>query len=262
MESDNEHPSYMLVVNAGNIKKDWDWISSHNTFGAIMVDISAQTSLLAVQGPLAAEILQQLTDTKLSDIPYYHFVRGRLAGLDNVILSATGYTGAGGFELYLDNGAVETVWNAVLEAGKSAGLIPCGLGARDTLRLEKGFCLYGNDINDETSPLEAGLGWITKLKAGDFVGRDHLLRQKEAGLSRRLVGFTLSGRRAPRKGHPILDAAGNAIGTVTSGTHSPSLDYPLGLGYVTLDNRKPGTKIQIDLGRKQLEAEVVKIPFL
>jgi aminomethyltransferase len=262
MASDDGHPAYMLVVNAGNIKKDWDWISSHNTFGATMVDISAQTSLLAIQGPLAAEILQQLTDTKLSDIPYYHFVRGSLAGFDNVILSATGYTGAGGFELYLDNSAVEAVWNAVLEAGKAAGLIPCGLGARDTLRLEKGFCLYGNDINDETTPLEAGLGWITKLKAGDFVGRDHLLRQKEAGLNRRLVGFTLNGRRAPRNGHTILDAAGNAIGTVTSGTHSPSLDYPLGLGYVTLGNNTPGTKIQIDLGRKQLEAEVVRIPFL
>jgi len=257
-----EHPAYMLVVNAGNIKKDWDWITSHNSFGAEMIDISADTALLAVQGPRAVEVLQQLTETDLSTIPYYHFVRGSLAGHDNVILSATGYTGSGGFELYLRNAAAADVWSAVLEAGKSVGLVPCGLGARDTLRLEKGFCLYGNDINDETTPLEAGLGWITKLKAGDFVGRDHLIRQKEAGLSKRLIGFKVDGRRAPRNGHGILDAEGNKIGEVTSGTHSPSLDYPLGLGYVALGMHTPGTKIQIDLGRKTMEAEVVKIPFL
>jgi aminomethyltransferase len=257
-----EHPAYMLVVNAGNIKKDWDWISSHNTFGAEMIDISANTALLAVQGPLATEILQQLTETKLNDITYYHFVRGSLAGYDNVIISATGYTGSGGFELYLKNDAAESVWNAVMEAGKSAGLIPCGLGSRDTLRLEKGFCLYGNDINDATTPLEAGLGWITKLKADNFVGRDHLIAQKEAGLERRLVGFKVDGRRAPRNGHGILDIDGNRIGEVTSGTHSPSLDFPLGMGYVAVGQHTPGTKIQIDLGRKTMEAEVVKIPFL
>ncbi len=262
MGQDDGHPSYMLVVNASNIQKDWDWISSHNRFGATMIDISEQTTLLAVQGPKATEVLQTLTETNLADISYYHFQRGSLAGHDNVILSATGYTGAGGFELYLDNAAAEPVWNAILEAGRSVELLPCGLGSRDTLRLEKGFCLYGNDINDETTPLEAGLGWITKLKAGDFVGRDHLLRQKEAGLSRRLVGFKVDGRRAPRQGHGILDAAGTTIGAVTSGTHSPSLDYPVGLGYVTYGQHTPGTKIQIDLGRKQLAAEVVKIPFL
>ncbi len=262
MGNDDGHPAYMLVVNAGNIKKDWDWISSHNSFGATMINISDQTALLAVQGPQATEVLQTLTDTNLSDISYYHFTRGSLAGHDNVILSATGYTGAGGFELYLRNEDVLSVWNAILEAGRSVDLKPCGLGARDTLRLEKGFCLYGNDINDETTPLEAGLGWITKLKAGDFVGRDHLLRQKEAGLERRLVGFKVEGRRAPRQGHGILDARGEVIGTVTSGTHSPSLDYPIGLGYVTYGQHTPGTKIQVDLGRKQLEAEVVKIPFL
>lgn len=262
MEASDGYPSYMLVVNAGNIKKDWDWISSHNTFGATMIDISGQTALLAVQGPLATEILQQLTETNLSDISYYHFERGSLAGFDNVILSATGYTGAGGFELYLSNDAAIPVWNAILEAGKSAGLIPCGLGARDTLRLEKGFCLYGNDIDDTTTPLEAGLGWITKLQAGAFVGRDHLLKQKETGLSRRLVGFSVDGRRAPRHGHTILDSHGNVIGEVTSGTHSPSLDYPLGLGYVTTGFHTPGTKIMIDLGRKEVAAEVVKIPFL
>ena len=257
-----EHPSYMLVVNAGNIKKDWDWITSHNSFGAEMIDISGATALLAVQGPLAAEILQLLTETKLDDITYYHFVRGSLAGHDNVIISATGYTGSGGFELYLKSDAAESVWNAVLAAGESAGLIPCGLGSRDTLRLEKGFCLYGNDIDDTTTPLEAGLGWITKLKAGDFVGRDHLIAQKEAGLERRLVGFKVDGRRAPRSGHGILDMAGNKIGEVTSGTHSPSLDYPVGLGYVAVGHHTPGTKVQIDLGRKTMKAEVVKIPFL
>ena len=262
MGTGDGQPSYMLVVNASNIKKDWDWISSHNTFGAEMIDISDRTALLAVQGPEAATVLQRLTEVDLEDIPYYHFTRGRLAGQDNVLISATGYTGAGGFELYLNNDAAEPVWNAIMEAGVDANIKPCGLGARDTLRLEKGFCLYGNDINDETTPLEAGLGWITKLKSDDFVGRNHLIRQKEAGLERRLVGFRVDGRRAPRNGHGILDANGAAIGTVTSGTHSPSLDYPIGLGYVTVGNHVPGTKIQVDLGRKALAAEVVKIPFL
>lgn len=257
-----EHPAYMLVVNASNIEKDWDWIISHNTFGAEMLDISDRTALLAVQGPKATEVLQQLTDTNLSDIKYYHFTRGMFAGLDNVILSATGYTGAGGFELYLDAENATAVWEAIMEAGKAAGLLPCGLGCRDTLRLEKGFCLYGNDLNDETSPLEAGLGWITKLKADDFVGKEFLLTQKAEGLSRRLVGFKVEGRRSPRHGHAILDADGNKIGEVTSGSHSPSLDYPVGLGYVATGNHQPGTAIQIDLGRKQLPAEVVKIPFL
>lgn len=257
-----EHPTYMLVVNAGNIKKDWDWISSHNTFGAEMLDISDRTALLAVQGPKATAVLQTLTETDLSAIRYYHFERGTLAGLDNVILSATGYTGSGGFELYFDAGQAEEVWGAVMKAGKEAGILPCGLGCRDTLRLEKGYCLYGNDLDDTTTPLEAGLGWITKLKSDDFVGRDYLLLQKENGLDRRLVGFRLDGRRSPRHGHPILDEAGKNIGVVTSGSHSPSLDFPIGLGYVAAGNHTPGTMIQIDLGRKQLPAEVVKIPFL
>ncbi len=262
MGMSGEHPAYMLVVNAGNIQKDWDWISSHNTFDAEMLDISDRTALLAVQGPQATEVLQKLTDTDLSSIKYYHFTRGTFAGVDNVILSATGYTGAGGFELYFDADRAEDVWSAVMAAGKGAGLLPCGLGCRDTLRLEKGFCLYGNDLNDETSPLEAGLGWITKLKANDFVGRDFLLQQKADGLSRRLVGFKVDGRRSPRNGHSILDEAGNLVGTVTSGSHAPSLDYPVGLGYVQVGNHQPGTSLQIDLGRKQLSAEVVKIPFL
>lgn len=258
---DGEH-AYLLVVNAGNIKKDWDWISSHNTFGAEMVDISDKTALLAVQGPKATEILQKLTDSKLSAIEYYHFERGSFAGLDNVILSATGYTGSGGFELYFDADQAEMVWNKIMEAGKDYGLIPAGLGARDTLRLEKGYCLYGNDIDDTTSPLEAGLGWITKLKADNFIGRDGLIAEKEAGLKRRLVGFKLDGRRAPRHGYGILDAEGNKIGEVTSGTHSPSLDYPVGLGYVAFGHHKAGTEIQIDLGRKTLPAVVTRIPFL
>lgn len=254
--------AYLLVVNAGNIQKDWDWISSHNKFGAKMIDISSQTALLAVQGPKATEILQQLTDTDLSAIEYYHFERGRLAGIDNVILSATGYTGAGGFELYFPADQAEMVWNKILEVGKDHGLLPAGLGARDTLRLEKGYCLYGNDIDDTTSPLEAGLGWITKLKADNFVGRDRLIAEKEVGIKKRLVGFKLEGRRAPRHGYGILDADGNKIGEVTSGTHSPSLDYPVGLGYVTFGQHKAGTPIQIDLGRKQLPAVVTRIPFL
>ncbi|MEO0734010.1 MAG: glycine cleavage system aminomethyltransferase GcvT [Bacteroidota bacterium] len=258
----DEEPVYMLVVNASNIQKDRDWISSHNSFGAEVLDISARTALLAVQGPKATEALQSLTDVALADIPYYHFVRGTFAGVDNVILSATGYTGAGGYELYFDAAQAVPVWEAIMAAGATVGIRPCGLGARDTLRLEKGFCLYGNDINEETTPLEAGLGWITKLKAGDFVGRDHLLAQKEAGLKRRLVGFKVDGRRAPRQGHGLLDAVGNPIGEVTSGTHSPSLDYPIGLGYVAYGQHKPGTEIQIDLGRKRLPATVVKIPFL
>ncbi|MEM1357140.1 MAG: glycine cleavage system aminomethyltransferase GcvT [Bacteroidota bacterium] len=262
MGADDGHPAYMLVVNASNIKKDWDWISSHNSFGATMIDISQNTALLAVQGPKATEALQSLTEVDLAQIPYYHFVRGSFAGQENVIISATGYTGAGGFELYFDADKAVAVWEAVIAAGATQEIRPCGLGARDTLRLEKGFCLYGNDIDDSTTPLEAGLGWITKLKAGDFVGRDHLIAQKEAGLQRRLVGFKVDGRRAPRQGHGLLDAEGNPIGTVTSGTHSPSLDYPVGLGYVTYGQHAPGTKVQVDLGRKQLPAEVVKIPFL
>ena len=254
-----EHPSYMLVVNASNIQKDWDWINSHNTFGAELLDVSDRIALLAVQGPKATEILEPLTDIDLSAIPYYHFVRGSIAGIDNVLISATGYTGAGGFELYLDADHAVRAWNAIMDAGKPHGLLPAGLGARDTLRLEKGYCLYGNDINDSTSPLEAGLGWITKLNGDDFVGKEFLQRQKEEGVTRRLVAFRLHDRRAPRQGYPILSEAGEKIGEVTSGTHAPSLDYPLGMGYVATGYHTPGTKIRIDLGRKTMEAEVVKL---
>jgi aminomethyltransferase len=251
--------SYMLVVNASNIRKDWDWIASHNSFGAEMIDISDRTALLAVQGPKAAEILQPLTDTDLAAIPYYHFERGSLAGVDNVIISATGYTGAGGFELYLDAERAVSVWEEILRVGEPHGLIPAGLGARDTLRLEKGYCLYGNDIDDTTSPLEAGLGWITKLNADDFVGKDFLLQQKKAGIPRRLVAFRVDDRRAPRKGYAIQDENGTVIGEVTSGTHAPSLDYPIGMGYVKTGFHTVGTPLLIDLGRKTMAAEVVKL---
>ena len=254
-----EYPGYMLVVNAGNIQKDWDWINGHNSFGAELLDISDRTALLAVQGPKATEILEPLTDVDLAAIPYYHFVRGSLAGVDNVIISATGYTGAGGFELYFDADHAEAVWQAIMQAGKPHGLLPAGLGARDTLRLEKGYCLYGNDIDDTTSPLEAGLGWITKLDGDDFVGKDFLIKQKAEGVSRRLVGFRVSDRRAPRHGYPILNEAGEPIGEVTSGTHAPSLDYPIGMGYVSTGYHRPGTTLQIDLGRKTMAAEVVKL---
>ena len=254
-------PSYLLVVNASNIDKDLAWIQSHNTFGAEILNISDQTALLAVQGPKATAILQTLTDEDLGAIPYYHFIRGSIAGLENVIISNTGYTGAGGFELYCQATDAVKLWDRITEAGKDDGLIPAGLGARDTLRLEKGFALYGNDISDTTSALEAGLGWITKLDT-DFVGRDFLAAQKEAGVERRLIGFRVDGRRSPRAGHGLLDREGNKIGEVTSGTHSPSLDYPIGLGYVTVGHHKAGTPIQVDLGRKALPAEVVKLPFL
>ncbi|MBB4079452.1 aminomethyltransferase [Lewinella aquimaris] len=259
MGMSSDHPSYMLVVNASNIQKDWDWIEQHNTFGAEMLDISDRTALLAVQGPKAAEILQPLTDVDLAAIPYYSFVRGALAGVDNVIISATGYTGSGGFELYLDADRAKAAWDAILRVGKPHGLIPAGLGARDTLRLEKGYCLYGNDIDDTTSPLEAGLGWITKLSGDDFVGKDFLVKQKQEGITRRLVAFRIHDRRSARHGYPILNEAGERIGEVTSGTHAPSLDYPLGLGYVKDGYQKVGTKLQIDLGRKTMAAEVVKL---
>jgi len=256
--------AYMLVVNASNIKKDWDWISSHNEFGAEVIDISDDTGLLAVQGPKAIQLIKELTSVDVENLKYYTFERSDFAEQDNVIVSATGYTGAGGVELYARNEQLEVIWNALFEEAKKKelNLLPIGLGARDTLRLEKGYCLYGNDITDETSPLEAGLGWITKLKKGDFVDRDFLAKQKEEGIVRRLVGFTVEGRRVPRNGYPIENEAGEVIGTVTSGTLSPSLEIPIGMGYVNTDYRAVGTKIFISTGRKRLEGEVTKIPFL
>ncbi len=254
--------AYMLVVNASNIEKDWNWIERHNTFDTRIIDISDQTGLLAVQGPRATAILQPLTDIDLDAIPFYHFTKGRMAGIDNVLISATGYTGSGGFELYVDRGQALHLWEAVMDAGKNRGLQPAGLGARDTLRLEMGYCLYGNDIDDKTSPLEAGLGWITKLNKGDFNSRDLFARQKAEGVSRKLVGFQVDDRRVPRHGYPIEAPDGTPIGHVTSGTQSPSLGIPIGMGYVTKAYAAPGTEINIVAGRKKLTAEIVKTPFL
>ncbi len=254
--------AFMLVVNASNMEKDWDWINSHNRFDARLINISDQTGLLAVQGPKAAAVLQPLTDVELQAMKYYTFVKGRFAGVDNVLISATGYTGAGGFELYVDAARTVELWNAIMEAGKAHDLKPVGLGARDTLRLEMGYCLYGNDIDDSTSPLEAGLGWITKLQKSDFIDAEFLRNQKAAGLQRKLVGFRVDDRRVPRHGYPIEDAQGRTIGVVTSGTQSPSLGYPIGMGYVPLAFAGEGTSIAVAAGGKKLDAVVTKTPFL
>jgi glycine cleavage system T protein (aminomethyltransferase) len=256
-----DEKTYMLVVNASNIDKDWNWISSHNSKGVDMKNISDKTSLLAVQGPKAIDTLQKLTSVKLADIPYYSFAKGTFAGFDNVVISNTGYTGAGGFELYFENEHANKIWDAIFEAGKEFGIKPIGLGARDTLRLEMGFCLYGNDIDDTTSPLEAGLGWITKFTK-DFTDKNYLLAQKEKGLTRKLVGFEMIDRGIPRHGYPIVDAAGNNIGVVTSGTQSPTLNKAIGMGYVKTDLSKTGTEIYIQIRDKNIKAVVTKIPFL
>lgn len=255
--------AYMLVVNAGNIAKDLHWIRKNNRFDTEVIDISARTGLIAVQGPRAVQALQSLTDLKLDDIAYYHFRKGRFAGFDNVLVSATGYTGAGGFEIYARADQIEDIWDAVFAAGKELGIMPAGLGARDTLRLEKGYALYGNDINQFTSPIEAGLGWIVKTAKPDFIGKQQVLNKKARGIKRRLVGFSLNGRRVPRHGYSIFDESDQKrIGTVTSGTFSPSLNYPIGMGYVKPPYRKAGTKIHIKAGSKFLEATVTKLPFL
>ncbi len=253
--------AFMLVVNASNIEKDWNWISKHNSYEARMINTSDETGLLAVQGPKAAKALQPLTDIDLHGMKYYNFAKGRFAGIDNVLVSATGYTGSGGFEIYVKNEDLARLWDAVFAAGANFGIKPIGLGARDTLRLEMGFALYGNDIDDTTSPLEAGLGWITKLNKGDFNDSDFLKKQKETGLSRKLVAFEVLDRRVPRHDYPIEDLAGNTIGKVTSGTQSPSLDKPIGMGYVTSAFAKEGTEIQVVAGGKRLAAKVVKLPF-
>ena len=256
-----DEKTYMLVVNASNIDKDWNWISSHNTKGVDMKNISDRTSLLAVQGPKAIDTLQKLTSVKLTDIPYYSFTKGTFCGCDNVVISNTGYTGAGGFEIYFDNEHANKIWDAVFEAGKEFGIKPIGLGARDTLRLEMGFCLYGNDIDDTTSPLEAGLGWITKFTK-DFTDKNFLLAQKEKGLTRKLVGFEMIDRGIPRHGYPIVDAAGNNIGVVTSGTQSPTLNKAIGMGYVKTEFAKAETEIFVQIRDKNIKAIVTKIPFL
>ena len=252
---------YLLVVNASNIEKDWNWIAKFNTKGVDMKDVSEETSLFAVQGPKATEVLQKLTSTDLKSIPNYHFVIDRFAEVENVIISHTGYTGAGGFELYVSSKDAEKVWNAVFEAGKNEDIKPIGLGTRDTLRLEMGFCLYGNDIDDTTSPLEAGLGWITKFTK-DFTNRASLEKQKAEGVKRKLVGFTMTDKGIPRHGYEILDASGMAIGKVTSGTLSPMLGIGIGLGYVAADHAEPGTGIFINIRNRNLKAEVCKVPFI
>lgn len=252
--------TYMLVVNASNIEKDWNWISKHNTKGVEMKDISERTSLLAVQGPKAAAILQKLTSVNLGDMPYYTFKKGTFNGVDNVVISNTGYTGAGGFELYFDNESAEKMWNGIFEAGKEFGIKPAGLGARDTLRLEMGFCLYGNDIDDSTSPMEAGLGWITKFTK-EFTNSKKFQEQKEKGVSKKLVGFEMIDRGIPRHDYEIVDGAGNVIGKVTSGTQSPSLQKGIGMGYVPAALAKPDSEIFIRIRDKALKAKVVKIPF-
>jgi aminomethyltransferase len=251
---------YLLVVNASNIEKDWDWISSQNDLDVEMKNLSDGYSLLAIQGPKAVEAMQALTSVDLSTIAYYHFEVADFAGIDNVIISATGYTGSGGFEIYCKNGEVAQIWNRVFEAGKSFGIKPIGLAARDTLRLEMGFCLYGNDINDTTSPLEAGLGWITKFNKS-FTNSDNLLKQKEVGVTRKLVAFEMQERAVPRHDYEIVDKTGAVIGIVTSGTMSPSMNVGIGLGYVTVANSKLESEIFIRIRKNDVLAKVVKLPF-
>jgi len=251
---------YLLVVNASNIDKDWDWISSHNSFGVEMRNLSDDYSLLAIQGPKAVEAMQSLTSVNLADIKYYHFEVADFAGIEHVIISATGYTGSGGFEIYCKNSEVEQVWNKVFEAGASFGIKPIGLAARDTLRLEMGFCLYGNDIDDTTSPLEAGLGWITKFNK-EFIDSEFLKNQKETGVSKKLVAFEMVDRGIPRHDYRILDASGNVIGKVTSGTQSPSMKIAIGLGYVNNEFTALDSEIFVEIREKVIKAKVVKLPF-
>ncbi len=255
-----DEKSYMLVVNASNIDKDWNWIQKYNTKNVEMHNISDKTSLLAVQGPNASAALQKLTDINLSEMEYYSFKKGVFAGIENVLISATGYTGAGGFEVYFENEHAEKIWSAIFEAGAEFGIKPIGLGARDTLRLEMGFCLYGNDINDQTSPIEAGLGWITKFSK-EFTNSKNLLAQKESGVSRKLVGFEMLERGIPRHDYKIVNEQGDEIGIVTSGTQSPSLQKPIGMGYVKTEYSKEHTEIYISIRDQKVKAKVVKYPF-
>ncbi|MEO4005995.1 glycine cleavage system aminomethyltransferase GcvT [Flavobacterium sp. CAU 1735] len=252
--------NYLLVVNASNIEKDWNWISQHNDLGVTMENASDAYSLLAIQGPKAAEAMQSLTAIDLANMPYYSFQMGEFAGVKDVIISATGYTGSGGFEIYFKNEDAETIWNKIFEAGAAFGIKPIGLAARDTLRLEMGFCLYGNDINDTTSPLEAGLGWITKFDK-EFVNSANLKAQKEAGVTRKLVAFELTERGIPRHDYEIVDKDGNVIGIVTSGTMSPSLNKGIGLGYVPTAFSAVDSEIAIRIRKNDVAAKVVKLPF-
>lgn len=252
---------YFIVVNASNIEKDWNWFSKYNTKGATLKNLSEDLCLFAVQGPKATGILQKLTKTDLSAIKYYHFAIGEFAGVSGVIMSNTGYTGAGGFEIYVNKAHAEKVWNAIFEAGKNENIKPIGLGARDTLRLEMGFCLYGNDINDTTSPLEAGLGWITKFTK-DFTNSANLKKQKEQGVKKKLVGFKMIDKGIPRHDYILKDVSGNEIGKVTSGTQSPMLGIGIGLGYVTTEYSTPDSEIYVDVRGKALKAIVSKLPLI
>jgi aminomethyltransferase len=258
-----ENKVYMLVVNASNVEKDWNWISSFNSNNAEMHNISEKTCLLAIQGPNATKILQPLTEMDIMNLPYYSFSKGTFAGVDNVLVSATGYTGSGGVEIYFEdeNDNAEKIWNAIFDAGKPQGIKPIGLGARDTLRLEKGFCLYGNDIDDSTTPLEAGLGWITKFTK-DFTARQILEKQKAEGISRRLVGIEMIDKGIPRHGYEIADEQGNKIGEVTSGTQAPSLAKAVALGYVAKEFSSIGSRVYVKIRDKLLSAQVVKFPFV
>lgn len=257
-----ENQAYMLVVNASNIEKDWNWISAHNTQGVEMHNISDKTCLLAIQGPKANQLVQSLTDLDVLNLKYYTFAKGTLAGVSNVLISATGYTGAGGVEIYFEdiNGSADIIWNALFEQGKAYGLKPIGLGARDTLRLEMGFCLYGNDIDDTTSPIEAGLGWITKFTK-EFTSKALFEAQKANGVSRKLVGFELLEKGIARHDYPIVDSAGNTIGRVTSGTMSPTLGKAIGLGYVDVAHASMDSEIWISIRQQSVKAKVVKVPF-
>ena len=258
-----ENKTYMIVVNASNTDKDWNWISRFNTNNVEMHNISDKTCLLAIQGPNATRILQPLTEIDIINLKYYTFIKGTFAGVENVLISATGYTGSGEVEIYFEDKDenADKIWNSIFEVGRPQGLKPIGLGARDTLRLEKGFCLYGNDIDDTTSPLEGGLGWITKFTK-DFTAKEILEKQKVEGVSRKLVGFEMVDKGIPRHGYQIVDESGNKIGEVTSGTQSPSLGKAIGLGYVSANYSSPDSKIYINIRERKLEAKVVKVPFV
>ncbi len=258
-----ENKAYMLVVNASNIDKDWNWISKYNTENVEMHNISDKTALLAVQGPEAAKLIQSLTDKDILNLPYYQFVKGTFAGVENVLISATGYTGAGGVEIYFEDkeGAADLIWDAIFSAGTSSGIKPIGLGARDTLRLEMGYCLYGNDIDDTTSPLEAGLGWITKFTK-EFIQKEFLEKQKQSGVTKKLVGFEMIDRGIPRHDYIICDKEGNTIGKVTSGTQSPTLGKAIGMGYVKVSHSPISTEIYIQIRNSLIKAKVVKTPFI
>ncbi len=258
-----EEEKYLLVVNASNIDKDWAWISEQNTMGAEIENASDNISQLAIQGPKATAVLQKLTEINLSEIEYYTFTTGAIGGADNVIISNTGYTGSGGFELYMSNDDAAMIWKAIFEAGEEEGILPIGLAARDTLRLEKGFCLYGNDIDETTSSIEAGLGWITKLnETNNFIDKEYLLKQKEEGVSKRLRGFELIDRGIPRKDYEIVNENDEVIGRVTSGTMSPMLQKGIGMGYVNQGYTKFDTEIFIKVRNRKLRAKIVRIPFV